>query len=179
MSFGEATKTHSRLWVLYILALLGFAAAAFYLHDQHRTVTRRMGWKCIGVEDTKYPQYPHVEAAAFWFKDNPRYEEQASGPTLCADLKASGVSDVEMTFDTWGNRFIGLHGYNTTRLTANGKGIVIYDSSSGGTMAIRNSGISILSKMKSDTRRSTSFQLIPSGLRTGGLIKRLCRHSYR
>jgi hypothetical protein len=140
MMVSDGKKTHRWNWVTIVI-VVGFhcliaaavllSAAAFLLEDQHRTIIRRMGWKCVSVQDTKYAQYPHVEVAAFWFRDNPHFEERASGPKLCADLQASGVPDVEMTFDTWGNRFWGFHGYDTTKLTANGKEIVIYDSSSG------------------------------------------------
>ena len=111
---------------------LGLLSAVGLLVDEHRTVTKQMGWKCVAVEDTELAQYRQVEEAAFWFRDNPRYEERATGPRLCADLQASGATDVEMTFDTWGNRFWGFHGYDTTKLTANGKDIALYDSSSGG-----------------------------------------------
>ena len=117
MTIGGGNKTHRWFWIVAVIGCIGFITAAACLIDQHRTITRRMGWKCVSVADTKYAQYPHVEAA---------------GPRLCANLQGSGASDVEMTFDTWGNRFWGFHGYDTTKLTANGKDIVLYDSSSGG-----------------------------------------------
>ena len=65
---------------------MGLMTAAAFLNDQHRTITRPMGWKCVTVEDTGNVQYPYVEVAAFWFRDNPHFEERASGPGLCADL---------------------------------------------------------------------------------------------
>jgi hypothetical protein len=118
MMVSDGKKTHRWNWVTIVI-VVGFhcliaaavllSAAAVLLEDQHRTIIRRMGWKCVSVQDTKYAQYPHVEVAAFWFRDNPHFEERASGPKLCADLQASGVPDVEMTFDTWGNRFWGFH----------------------------------------------------------------------
>jgi hypothetical protein len=120
------------LKALAILIIAAVVSLIVYVHDEHRVVICRMGWECIGVEDTIYPQYPHIESAKFWYRDNPRFEERASGPKLCLDLKASGASDVEMTFDAWGNRFQGLHGYDTTKLTANGKEIVLYGGESGG-----------------------------------------------
>jgi hypothetical protein len=132
MTIDDGNKTYRWLWIVVVIGCIGFITAAACLIDQHRTIARRMGWKCVSVADTKYVQYPHVEVAAFWFRDNPHFEEQASGPRLCADLQASEASDVEMTFDTWGNRFWGFHGYDTTKLTASGKEIVLYDSSSGG-----------------------------------------------
>lgn len=132
MTVGDERKTYRWLWMIFVISCLGLIAAASLLTDQHRSITRRMGWKCVGIEDTGNVQYPHVEVAAFWFRDNPHFEERASGPRLCADLRASGASDVEMTFDTWGNRFVGFHGYDTTKLTANGKEIILYDSLSGG-----------------------------------------------
>ena len=132
MTIDDGNKTYRWLWIVVVIGCICFITAAACLIDQHRPITRRMGWKCVSVADTKYVQYPHVEVAAFWFRDNPHFEEQASGPRLCADLQGSGASDVEMTFDTWGNRFWGFHGYDTTKLTANGKDIVLYDSSSGG-----------------------------------------------
>jgi hypothetical protein len=132
MTIDDGNKTYRWLWIVVVIGCICFITAAACLIDQHRPITRRMGWKCVSVADTKYVQYPHVEVAAFWFRDNPHFEEQASGPRLCADLQGSGASDVEMTFDTWGNRFWGFHGYDTTKLTANGKDIVLYDSSSRG-----------------------------------------------
>ena len=127
-----AKRTYRWLWAVPIILFVGMITAGALLVDQHRAITSRMGWKCVSVQDTAYIQYPHAEIAAFWFRDNPHYEEQASGPSLCADLRASKASDVEMTFDTWGNRFWGFHGYDTTKLAANGKQITLFDSSSGG-----------------------------------------------
>jgi hypothetical protein len=132
MTVGDGKKMYLWLSVILVVCSLCLITAVGLLVDQHRTITRRMGWKCVTVEDTRDVQYPHVEVAAFWFRDNPHFEEHASGPRVCADLRASGASDVEMTFDTWGNRFWGFHGYDTTKLTASGKEIVLYDSSSGG-----------------------------------------------
>jgi hypothetical protein len=91
-----------------------------------------MGWQCTGVFDTGNARYPHVESAKFWFRDNPHFEERASGPRLCADLVEAGKSDVAMTFDTWGSPFMGLHGYNTVGLAASGKTIALYGGESGG-----------------------------------------------
>jgi hypothetical protein len=132
MTVGDGKKTYRWLWMIAVIGCLGLITTAGLLHDQHRTVTRRMGWKCVTVEDKGNVQRPHIEVAAFWFWDNPHFEERAMGPMLCADLQTSGVSDVEMTFDTWGNLFWGFHGYNTTKLTASGKEIVLYDNWSGG-----------------------------------------------
>jgi hypothetical protein len=131
MKVGERSR-HWWLLAVFLIFCLGLIAAALLFTDEHRSVTARMGWACVAVEDTGNAQYPHVETAKFWFRDNPRYEERASGPRLCSDLQSSGASDVEMTFDTWGTRLWGLHGYDITMLTANGKRVALYDSWNGG-----------------------------------------------
>jgi hypothetical protein len=131
MMVGAGKKTY--WWpIVVVIFCIGLITAVLLLTDEHRSVTARMGWECVTVEDTGNAQYPHVEEAKFWFRENPRYEERATGPRLCADLQASGASDVEMTFDTWGTRIWGLHGYDTEKLKANGKEIVLYGSESGG-----------------------------------------------
>jgi hypothetical protein len=123
------------LTVLLIAVVIVFSAWWLYprVHDEHRTITRRMGWQCTGITDTSDPRHPHVESAKFWFIDNPRFEEHESGPTLCADLQnAPAKADVEMTFDTWGNTRLGLHGYDTIKLEINGKPTTLYGGESGG-----------------------------------------------
>jgi hypothetical protein len=130
---GRKTSLWWRLvMVLPIVGVLVLLVLIWLLYDRHRTVTSRMGWQCAGASDTGNARYPHVETAIFWFRDNPRYHETASGPSLCADLSAAGKPDVDMTFDTWGNAFLGLHGYDTVALAANGKKIVLYGGESGG-----------------------------------------------
>jgi hypothetical protein len=37
-----------------------------------------------------------------------------------------------VTFDTWGNRFVGLHGYDTTAISVGAKRLQIYDTQQGG-----------------------------------------------
>jgi len=91
-----------------------------------------MGWQCVGVVDTRDKKFPHVEGIKLWFLDNPHYEEHASGPQLCAELAASGRPDVAVTFDVWGNRFNGLHGYNLTTIAVRSKLLTLYGSESGG-----------------------------------------------
>lgn len=132
MAIGTKRKAYWWLSVGVLIPCFCLVTAFLLLTDEHRSVTARMGWACVAVEDTGNAQYPHVELAKFWFRENPRYEERATGPSLCADLKALGATDVEMTFDTWGNRIWGLHGYDTTKLTADGKEIALYGSESGG-----------------------------------------------
>jgi hypothetical protein len=103
------------------------------VYDEHRIVSRRMGWQCTGITNTSDPRQSHVESAKFWYIENPRYEERESGPTLCTDLEnASSNADVEMVFDTWGNTTLGLHGYDTIKLVINGKSTPLYGGESGG-----------------------------------------------
>jgi hypothetical protein len=100
--------------------------------DQHHSVTKEMGWQCTGTADTGNQTYPHVEGVKLWFLENPRYEERASGPSLCADLNSSGQPTVAVTFDVWGNRMQGLHGYDLTGITLGSKALKLYSSESGG-----------------------------------------------
>jgi hypothetical protein len=118
--------------VLMVLGALFLLMSLLLFAEKHRMVTRRMGWECTGTSDTGNAKYLHIESAKFWFRDNPHFEERASGPSVCADLKAAGRPDVEMTFDTWGNSLQGLHGYDSVGLTAGGKTITLYESDSGG-----------------------------------------------
>ena len=100
--------------------------------DQHLLVTRQMGWQCTMVEDTGNAQFPHVEGVKMWFLENPRYEVRASGPSLCAELKAVGRPEVAATFKVWGNRIEGLHGWDLAGITAGSKTLTLYGSGSGG-----------------------------------------------
>jgi hypothetical protein len=119
------TVTGVALCSLLLLALCFFS-------DEHRSVTRRMGWLCTGIRDTTDPNFLHVESIKLWFVVNPHYEESASGPSLCADLRALGQPDVVVTFDTWGNKFMGLHGYNTTKISVGTKQLKVYGAESSG-----------------------------------------------
>ena len=67
-----------------------------------------------------------------WFLENSHYEEGASGPSLCAGLQASGRPDVAVTFDVWGNKSMGLHGYNLSSISVGSNELKVYGSSSGG-----------------------------------------------
>jgi hypothetical protein len=91
-----------------------------------------MGWRCVQTSDTNQPKYPHIETIDLWFIANPNYREIASGPSLCADLKSSGQPQVTVTFDTWGNRFTGLHGYDTIEMSSGKRQLKIYGTESGG-----------------------------------------------
>lgn len=113
--------------VLIAVSLLTFVGC-----DQHQAVTKQMGWQCTGIADTGNARFPHVEGVKLWFLENPRYEERASGPSLCADLKASGFTDVAVTFDVWGNRIQGLHGYDLTGIAVGSKLLKVYGGESGG-----------------------------------------------
>jgi hypothetical protein len=91
-----------------------------------------MGWQCVGVENTTSAKFPHIEAIKMWFLENPRFEERASGPDLCSELKTSGHDTVMATFDVWGTSISGLHGYNMIGLSAGAKQLKLYGSESGG-----------------------------------------------
>lgn len=91
-----------------------------------------MGWQCVEVVETEYQKFPHGEMIKLWFLDNPRFEERASGAKLCAELTATGQPDVAVTFDVWGNRFNGTHGYNLSGITVRAKRLELYGSHSGG-----------------------------------------------
>ena len=115
-----------------ILLSTAFLVFLYSNSDEHRSVTEQMGWQCVSVQDTKQPKLPPVESITMWFLKNPRYEERASGPHLCADLKAAGQSSVAVTFDVWGNRIKGLHGYTGVRISAGSEPLKIYGIESGG-----------------------------------------------
>ena len=119
---------------LLLVALAGWLSywLFFRIYDQHRVVTRRMGWHCIGVRNTADPKLPRVESATFWFYDNPHFEELASGPSLCAALGRVPDANVQMTFDTWGNSRLGLHGYEILKLQVNGTPVMLYGTECGG-----------------------------------------------
>lgn len=121
-----------------MIAMVAVALCSFFVLslriavEEHRSVTEQMGWQCTGTFDTTSPKHPHVESVKLWFIVNPHYEELASGPSLCADLKASAQPDVDVTFDVWGNSLIGLHGYDITNISVGGKQLKLYGSESGG-----------------------------------------------
>lgn len=119
-------------WRATALCVTGVSILACIGCDQHHSVTEQMGWQCTGITDTGNQVYPHVESVKLWFLDNPRFEERASGPSLCVDLSASGRPDVAVTFDVWGNRVQGLHGYDLTSMSLGSKALKVYDSESGG-----------------------------------------------
>jgi hypothetical protein len=91
-----------------------------------------MGWQCTGISDTENSKFPHTEGIKLWYLENPRYEERASGPSLCADLRVSGRPDVTVTFDVWGNSLQGLHGYDLANIRVGSKPLAVWDSASGG-----------------------------------------------
>jgi len=106
--------------------------AGCFIADQHRSVTKEMGWQCTGVTDTKYERFPHVESIKMWFLENTHYEERATGPRLCADLEQSGKPTVAATFDVWGNGLQGLHGYDLTSIAIGSRKVEIYEGGGGG-----------------------------------------------
>ena len=112
---------------LLTVTILGALARWLYTHtDDYRTVTEQMVWQCALVEDTKNARFPHVEGVKLWFVKNPHFEETASGPHLCAELKEAGQPYVTVTFEVWGNRFYGLHGYNETGMAVGSRQLVFY-----------------------------------------------------
>jgi hypothetical protein len=114
------------LWTLVALVFATFLFGLYSIMDEHRSVTEQMGWECILVEDTKSPKFPHVEEVELWFVRNPHFEERASGPRLCAELKEAGQTYVAVSFDVWGNRLRGLHGYNGTGVALGPKQLEVY-----------------------------------------------------
>ncbi len=112
--------------------VLPLVIAGCSILDQHRSVTKEMGWQCTGVADIKDLTSPHVESIKMWFLENPNYEVRASGPHLCADLKQSGKPTVTATFDVWGNRLQGLHGYNLTDLAIGATRLQNYEADGAG-----------------------------------------------
>ncbi len=91
-----------------------------------------MGWQCTGIIDTGDQKFPHIESVKLWFLENPHYEERASGPSLCADLERFHIPDVTVTFDVWGSRLQGLHGYNLVGITAGSMPLRVFGAESGG-----------------------------------------------
>ena len=106
--------------------------AGCFISDQHRSVTKEMGWQCTGVTDTKDARFRHVESIKMWFLENPHYEERASGPRLCADLWQSAEPTVAATFAVWGNAPQGLHGYDLTSVAIGSRKLEIYEGGGGG-----------------------------------------------
>jgi hypothetical protein len=127
-------KLFLRCLVFSIGAVL-IAACLIFLYsisDEHRSVTAQMGWACVLTEGTGSPKFPHVEIVKMWFLQNPHFEERASGPHLCQDLKASGQDQIAVTFDVWGNKMRGLHGYDGAGISVQAKQLQIYEFGSGG-----------------------------------------------
>jgi len=116
--------------VVAFCTLLVFGLVWF--NDEHRLVTRQMTWQCMGTLDTGNGTYPHVESVNLWFVENSYFQEEVSGPSLCADLKSSGQTNVAVIFDTWGNKWVGLHGYYIQTISLGAKQLTIYDNGSGG-----------------------------------------------
>lgn len=100
--------------------------------NQHRSLTKQMGWQCIEVLDTGNPKFPHIEGIKMWFREDPHFEERASGPSLCRDLRRSGQADVAVTFDAWGFPGLGLRGYNIVGITIGSMPLTVWGSESGG-----------------------------------------------
>lgn len=142
---------------LGILLCSALLIAVFW--DQHRSVTKRMGWQCVAIADTGNRKFPHMESIKMWFLENPRYEEHASGPHLCADLKATGRTDAAVAFDVWGTRVGGLHGYNMISIAVGSKQLRIYESESGGFHSDRFYGPS--DTYEDDRRRHPELYRLP------------------
>lgn len=115
-----------------LLAFCGLIFGLYYLSDNHYVVSRRMGWQCTGMYRTKNPRFPVVQDVKLWFLDNPHYEERASGPHLCEDLHSAGKPYADVTFDVWGNKLRGLHGYDGVSIEVDGKQFVTFGFESGG-----------------------------------------------
>lgn len=98
-----------------------FLFALYSLSDERRSVTENMEWQCVASGSASDQNSPHIESVRLSFLKNPRYRMMVSGPHLCSDLKTSGQTYVAVTFDVWGNRVRGLHGYNPTGMAVGSK----------------------------------------------------------
>lgn len=86
------------------IALLGCGC------NRYVVVTREMTWECVPAEQDI--NYPEAEPVLFRYTEDPEYFDLASGRALCQQLQASGKSRAEVTYQVWGNRVSGLHGYH-------------------------------------------------------------------
>ena len=68
-----------------------------------------MAWECLPAE--RDARYPEAEPVMFRYMENPEYYDLKSGRGLCQQLRASGKSTAEVTYDVWGTASRGLHGY--------------------------------------------------------------------
>jgi len=104
-----------------------FLFALYSLSDEHRSVTENMEWQCVASGSASYQHSPLMESVRLSFVKNPRHRMMASGPHLCSDLKTSGQTYLAVTFDVWGNRVRGLHGYNPTGMAVGSKQLEGYN----------------------------------------------------
>lgn len=108
--------------------LAGAFLFALYSHsDEHRSVTENMAWQCVASGGASGQNFPLIETVRLSFLKNPHHRMMVSGPHLCSDLKTSGQTYVAVTFDVWGNRVRGLHGYNPTGMAVGSKRLTGYE----------------------------------------------------
>jgi hypothetical protein len=97
--------------VVGLLVGAAFLILLYSLSNEYRTVVEKMGWKCLASSGNLNSGVHQLQTVELWFLKNPHYEMQATGPDLCTDIQASGQTYIEATFEVWGNRLKGLHGY--------------------------------------------------------------------
>jgi hypothetical protein len=88
--------------------------------DRYVRVQKEMTWECAQEHQT--PGYTEAQLVRFRYLEDPAYEEQTSGRSLCDQLKASGKKVVIVEFEAWGNSLRGLHGFR--EVAVDGKPIV-------------------------------------------------------
>ena len=142
---------------LFVLA----AVLTIYAHSTHHTfLTERMGCTCASVIDNPNDKFrPHVEELKLWFVKNPNYEERLFGPHLCQQLKISGASSAEGTFDTYRNPQTGRSAYRLTRIFIAGNACQIFGN---GLSSFQPSpGHPVQYTDSNDTRGRSNFPLNP------------------
>jgi hypothetical protein len=102
---SSRTKPRPLRNVLIVVA----AAIVFGSCERHVHVTREMAWECVPAE--RDPGYPDAEPVMFRYTENPAFYDLASGRGLCLQLRASGKSTADVTYEVWGTPSRGLHGY--------------------------------------------------------------------
>ena len=100
--------SRARVDSLFITALFSLFQAGCTTH--HVFVSKEMTWEC--APEHYMPDAPVAQTVRFRFVEAPEYEEEVSGRGLCDKLKASGKTTVLVGYDTFGNSFDGLLGFN-------------------------------------------------------------------
>jgi hypothetical protein len=106
MSFRITVR--ARVDSLFITALFSLFQAGCTTH--HVFVSKEMTWEC--APEHYMPDAPDAQTVRLRFVEAPEFEEEVSGRGLCDKLKASGKTTVLVGYDTFGNSFDGLVGFN-------------------------------------------------------------------